>query len=270
MSLNTSVMTGSRIFGPALAALFANVLGTGWCFVLNGVSFLALLWALIAIDPARLYRNARAAASDTPIRDGLRAVWADPVLRLTVIVYAIVCTVAFNSAVSIPLLIRDQLAAPDTLFGWILSVTSVGSVFGALMVARLDTVRVRLMFASVLVTALTMTVMAFSTSRVLTFAVAVPFGAGVAAFISASNSIFAERTRPDMRGRVLALGAVLFLGSAPIGAPITGWIGDHVSASWSMFYGAVIAFVTLVVAGVYTIRNHPREPVDRAPVAAAN
>ena len=72
----------------------------------------------------------------------------------------------------------------------------------------------------------------------LTFAIAVPFGAGIAAFIAASNSIFAERTNPDMRGRVLALGAVLFLGSAPIGAPITGWIGDYVSASWSMFYGA--------------------------------
>jgi MFS family permease len=268
MSLNTSVMTGSRIFGPALAALFANVLGTGWCFVLNGVSFLALLWALIAIDPSRLYRNAPAAASATPIRDGLRAVWADPVLRLTVTVYAIVCTFAFNYAVSIPLLIRDQLHAPDTLFGWILSVTSFGSMFGALMVARLDVVRIRLLFASVLVTVVTMTVMAFSTSRVLTFAVAVPFGAGVAAFIAASNSIFAERTNPDMRGRVLALGAVLFLGSAPIGAPITGWVGDHVSASWSMLYGALIALVTIVVAGIYASRNHPA-PVDRAPVAAA-
>jgi MFS family permease len=268
MSLNTSVMTGSRIFGPALAALFAGVLGTGWCFVLNGVSFLALLWALIAIDPARLYRNAPAPASDTPIRDGLRAVWADPVLRLTVTVYAIVCTFAFNYAVSIPLLIRDQLHAPDTLFGWILSVTSFGSVFGALMVARLHVVRVRLLFASVLVTAVSMTVMAFSTSRVLTFAIAVPFGAGVAAFIAASNSIFAERTSPDMRGRVLALGAVLFLGSAPIGAPITGWIGDHVSATWSMLYGALIAFLTLLVAAIYAARYQPGH-IDRAPVAAA-
>ncbi|MGH9132855.1 MAG: MFS transporter [Ilumatobacteraceae bacterium] len=257
MSLNTSVMTGSRIFGPALAALFANVMGTGWCFVINGVSFLALLWALVAIDPGRLYRGLPAPASATPIRDGLRAVWADPVLRLTVIVYAVVSTFAFNYAVSIPLLIRDQLDAPDTLFGWILSTTSIGSVIGALMVARLDIVRMRLLFGSVLVTALSMAVMAFSTSRILTFAVAVPFGAGVAAFIAASNAVFAERTSPDMRGRVLALGAVLFLGSTPIGAPITGWIGDHVSATWSMLYGALIALVTLFVAGLYAARNHP-------------
>jgi MFS family permease len=268
MSLNTSVMTGSRIFGPALAALFANVLGTGWCFVLNGLSFLALLWALIAIDPDRLYRNAPAPDSTTPIRDGLRAVWADPVLRLTVTVYAIVCTFAFNYAVSIPLLIREQLDAPDSLFGWVLSTTSMGSVIGALMIARLEVVRIRFLFASVLVTAVTMTVMAFSTNRLLTFAISVPFGAGAAAFIAASNSIFAERTRPDMRGRVLALGAVLFLGSAPIGAPITGWIGDHVSASWSMFYGAVVALVTLLVAGLYASRNHP-SPVARSRAAAA-
>ena len=122
------------------------------------------LWALVAIDPDRLYRNAPAPASATPIRDGLRAVWADPVLRLTVTVYAIVCTFAFNYAVSIPLLIRDQLDASDSLFGWILSVTSIGSVFGALMVARLHVVRIRLLFASVLLTAVTMSVMAFSTS----------------------------------------------------------------------------------------------------------
>src|SRR4029450_12012610 len=109
---------------------------------------------------------------------------------------------------------------------------------------------------------------ASSTTPPLTFAIAVPFGAGVAAFIAASNSIFAERTSPDMRGRVLALGAVLFLGSAPIGAPITGWIGDNVSASWSMFYGAVIAFVTVFVAGIYASR-HSSSPTDRAPVAAA-
>jgi len=268
MSLNTSVMTGSRVFGPALAALFANVLGTGWCFVLNGVSFLALLWALVAIDPDRLYRNAPAPASATPIRDGLRAVWADPVLRLTVTVYAIVCTFAFNYAVSIPLLIRDQLDASDSLFGWILSVTSIGSVFGSLMVARLHVVRIRLLFTSVLLTVVTMSVMAFSTNEVLTFAIAIPFGAGIAAFIAASNSIFAERTNPDMRGRVLALGAVLFLGSAPIGAPITGWVGDYVSASWSMFYGALIALITIVVAAIYASRNHQTQ-VDRASVAAA-
>ena len=154
------------------------------------------------------------------------------------------------------------------MFGWILSVTSVGSVFGALMVARLQVVRVRLLFASVVLTAVTMTGMAFSTSTRLTFAIAVPFGAGVAAFIAASNSIFAERTSPDMRGRVLALGAVLFLGSAPIGAPITGWIGDNVSASWSMFYGALIALVTVVVAGIYVARSHdaglPRSPLSAA------
>ena len=96
-----------------------------------------------------------------------------------------------------------------------------------------------------------------------------PFGAGIAAFIAASNSIFAERTSPDMRGHVLALGAVLFLGSAPIGAPITGWIGDNVSASWSMFYGALIAFLTVVVAAIYASRNHPA-PVEPALIQSAH
>jgi MFS family permease len=263
MSLNTSVMTGSRIFGPALAALMVRLAGTGWCFVLNGVSFLALLYALWAMDATKLFRVPPAPSSPTPVRDGLRAVWAEPSLRVAIIVYAVVSTFAFNYTVSIPLLVTEHLERPETLFGWLLSVTSVGSVLGALMIARLETVRLRWMFGSVAVIAGSMTVFSLSTNVVLSFAVAVPFGAGVAAFVSASNSVFAERTSPEMRGRVLALGAVLFLGSTPIGGPVTGWIGDTFGATWSMLYGAIIAGITLVIGVAYSARVDARRSAGR-------
>jgi MFS family permease len=264
MSLNTSVMTGSRIFGPALAALMVRLVGTGWCFVINGVSFLALLYALRAMDAAQLYRSPPATQSATPVRNGLRAVWADPVLRLAVIVYAVVSTFAFNYTVSIPLLVTEQLRASETLFGWLLSATSVGSVLGALTIARLGTVRLRWVFGAVLVIAASMTAFALSTNVVLSFAVAVPFGGGTAAFVSACNALFAERTSPDMRGRVLALGAVLFLGSTPIGGPITGWIGDMFGARWSMLYGAIVAGLALVVGTAYATRAGGRRAAGAA------
>ena len=220
MSLNTSVMTGSRIFGPALAALFAGVLGTGWCFVLNGVSFLALLWALIAIDPSPVSQRHRRPPATPRSATGCGRCGPTRAAPHRERVRAIVRTFALNYTVSIPLLIRDQLHAPDAMFGWILSVTSVGSVFGALMVARLHVAHPIAVRAGARDGGDDDGDGVLDEHR-LTFAIAVPFGAGVAAFIAASNSIFAERTSPDMRG-VLALGAVLFLGSAPIGAPITG------------------------------------------------
>lgn len=260
MALNTSVMTGSRVFGPALAALLVAWVGTGWCFVLNGLSFLALLWSLRAIDESKLFRNPPPPKSATPIRDGLAAVWADPIVRNTTVLFAIVSTFAFNYSVSFPLLITDNLLESDSKLGLVLSVTSVGSVSGALLVARLSDVRQLWFIVSVLVMSVTMAALSLTHSLWVLLLLSIPFGAGGAAFVATSNAIMAGRTSPEMRGRVLALGAVLFLGSTPIGGPVTGWVGDAFSATWSMLYGALISLgaTTVVVAMQLIARN--REP----------
>jgi MFS family permease len=282
MALNTSVMTGSRVFGPALAALLVAWVGTGWCFVLNGLSFLALLWSLRAIDESKLFRNPPPPKSATPIRDGLAAVWADPIVRNTTVLFAIVSTFAFNYSVSFPLLITDNLLESDSKLGLVLSVTSVGSVSGALLVARLSDVRQLWFLASVLVMGVTMAALSLTHSLWVLLLLSIPFGAGGAAFVATSNAIMAGRTSPEMRGRVLALGAVLFLGSTPIGGPVTGWVGDTFSATWSMLYGALISLgaTTVVVAMQLIARNREsgRECVDptvgttevHSPTAAAN
>jgi len=95
-------------------------------------------------------------------------------------------------------------------------------------------------------------------SITLALIVAVPVGFGGAAFISAANSISQQECPPEMRSRILALTAVAFLGSTPIGAPITGWIGDHISAEWSLGYGSVLTLASVVVAGALLARSRPR------------
>lgn len=241
LSLNTAVMTGSRVFGPALAAVLVSWVGTGWCFIVNGVSFIALLGALVAIDPARLRRTPPSPRGGQPVRDGLRAVWGSPLARTTLVIFTIVATFTFNYGVAIPLLLTHRLGAADSQFGWLLSTISIGSVTGSLLTARRGEVGPRWFYAALGLLCVGSIVVAVAPNLWVAYLGCLPLGAGGAGFIAAGNVILQTTTPPEMRSRVLALSAVAFLGSTPIGGPITGLIGDAVGATWSMLYGGIIA-----------------------------
>jgi MFS family permease len=246
LALNTAVMTGSRVFGPALAAVLVAWVGTGWCFVINGVSFIALLVALAAIDPTQLRRSPSGSPSGQPVRDGLRTVWATPVARTTLVVFSIVATFTFNYAVAMPLLITHRLDADDGVFGWLLSTISVGSVAGSLLTAGRSTIGPRWFYGALGVLCVGNVVVATAPTLWVAYLGCLPLGAGGAAFIAAGNVILQNSTPAQMRSRVLALTAVAFLGSTPIGGPITGLIGDTVGATWSMLYGGLIGAACLL------------------------
>lgn len=248
LSLSTSVMTGSRIFGPALGALVAGWLGTGWVFLLNGVTFLFFLFAMQSMDRSRFHVLERAKKSTRPIRDGLVEVWSDPVLRITIVSFALVSTFSFNMTVQMPLLITDRLGEEDSLFGYLLSALSIGNVIGSLLVARLVVVSHRYMYASGALLAIAMAAFSFATSTIVAFILVVPMGIGLTSFLNSSNVIVQQRTRPEIRSRVIALLSVIFLGSTPIGGPITGVIGDVYGAVWANLYGALVAGAVSVLA----------------------
>ena len=248
LSLSTSVMTGARIFGPALGALVATQLGTAWVFLVNGMTYLVFLVALGTLHRSRFHPLVRAAKSKSPIRDGLAEVWSDPVLRITLIAFGLVSTFSYNTSVQVPLLITERLLADDGLFGYLLSAMSVGNVIGSLFVARLIVVSHRYMYASGALIAVSMAAFAFTTSTVAAFVLIVPLGIGLTSFINSSNVIVQQRTSPEIRSRVMALLSVIFLGSTPIGGPFTGVIGDLFGAIWANLYGAIIAGVVVVVS----------------------
>lgn len=255
LSLSTSVMTGSRIFGPALGALVAGWLGTGWVFLLNGVTFLFFLFAMQSMDRSRFHVLERAKKSARPIRDGLVEVWSDPVLRITIVSFALVSTFSFNMTVQMPLLITDRLGEEDSLFGYLLSALSIGNVIGSLLVARLVVVSHRYMYASGALLAIAMAAFSFATSTIVAFILVVPMGIGLTSFLNSSNVIVQQRTRPEIRSRVIALLSVIFLGSTPIGGPITGVIGDVYGAVWANLYGALVAGAVSVLALLALKRN---------------
>jgi MFS family permease len=242
MSLNTATMTGSRIFGPAIAAGLIGSVGIGWLFLINGVSYAAMLIGLAMLRRSEMFPVFQREAGGTPVRDGLRFVRNNERLLVLFAVFTLVSTFAFNYSVSLPKLADEQWGRPEA-FGWVLGVTSVGSLIGALLTARLAFTTYRWVAGNVLVLAVSNIGLAWAPNIGIAFFWAVPLGLGGAAMMAGITSLTQLESPPEMRGRMLALTAVAFLGSTPIGGPVTGFIADAISVQWSLAYGGVLAFL---------------------------
>jgi MFS family permease len=242
MSLNTAVMTGSRIFGPALAASLVGPLGTGWLFIINGMSYVFMLYGVVGLRKSEMFTPELRPAGGTPVRDGIRFVRTHRRLFPLFIVFSLVSTFAFNYGVSLPKLSDIQWGNAE-YFGWVLAVTSVGSLVGALATARLHLTTYTWVAGAALMLGVANVGMAIAPNVWVAFVWAIPLGAGGAAMIAGANSIITQEAPPEMRGRMLALTAVAFLGSTPIGGPITGLVADYVSVPWSLAYGGIITLL---------------------------
>jgi MFS family permease len=260
MGLNTAVMTSTRIIGPAAAGLLIGTIGAGWCFVTNGFSFAAVIVATLALDRTRLRPAPRVSRASGQVREGLRYAWDDPVLRRTLLAAAVVATLAFNYPTTLPLLTTETFAGDAGTFGALLAVASVGSLLGSLVAASRPSATQRFMAGASVAFGLAMGAVASASGLGWAFVLAIPMGAGGSAFASTTSAVLQDRSRPEMRGRLMALYAVVFLGSTPIGGPIVGWVGEHVSPRASLYLGALSAVVVGLALVVSTHRESPAVP----------
>ena len=249
MSLNTAVMTGSRIFGAAIATLLVGPLGTGWLFILNGFSYAAMIYGITGLRKSEMYPAMQRPAGGSPVRDVFRYVAGNRRLLTMFSVYLMVSTFAFNYGVALPKL-ADVRWGDARAFGWIMATTGIGNLAGALLTARLKIVSMRWFVGNIALLGMSAIGLAFAPNLLVAFLLSVPLGLGGAAMIASGNAISQQESPPDMRGRLLALTAVAFLGSTPIGGPITGLIADNLSVEWSLAYGGVIAIICAVVTSV--------------------
>jgi len=257
-SLNTAVMTGSRIFGPAMAALLVNTIGTAWCFLANGLTFFAIIFSLVAIRPAELFPTTRRPKGGRPVREALHFVASRRDMTIIYLLLVVVSTVAFNQATVFPKL-ADVRWGDEGAFGVLLAVMSIGSLIGSLLTARFQRVAMGWLFGSIVTMALAGFGLAWAPNLALALAWTVPFGLGAAGFIAATNAMVQQECPADMRSRLLALQAVAFLGSTPIGGPLTGWIADNVSAEWALAYSSVVSLLCVLVAAI-AWRSRDRTP----------
>ncbi len=261
-SLSTSAMTGSRMIGPLIGAALFEAVGAGWVFLINGFSFLVMLIGLLRMDATKFRLIQRSAKSATPIRDGLRAVWADPTLRILMVVFTVVSTFGFNTLVALPLVAEDLLNQTASYFGYLLSALSLGNIAGSLFVARQFNVEPKsvLIAGAGLSTALALG--GLSSTPWITMGIVVVLGFCSTMFVNSTTVLLQQRSSEQIRSRILALSAVLFLGSTPIGGPITGLVGDHFGAGWSMSYGGLIAGASVLVGAVLLAKRGPELATD--------
>ncbi len=275
VSLNSAVFTAARVVGPAIAGVLIALVGTGWCFVLNAFSFGAVVLALVAMDPGQLQRSG-AAPGRGQVMEGLRFVWSRPDIRLPLAVLGVVGTLALNWTVILPLLARNTFHGNAGTYGLLFSVLGLGSLAGALFTASRRVPSARLLLGSLTAFGLLMLGAAAAPTLLLEVAALIPLGVAALTFQTTANSLIQLRSEPALRGRVMAIYAVLFIGTTPIGAPVVGWVAQQFGPRACLLLGAVAVLLTAAIASwlarshhVFDARPRPRSStLDNADPAA--
>jgi MFS family permease len=241
VSLNSALMTGSRIVGPALAGLALATIGFGWAFIADGVSYIAVIVAFAMMRTSELQRSTPAKRESGQIRAGFRYARSVPDIWTPLIMMAIVGTLTYNFQVVFPLFTTRDLGGSKVAFTLLFSVMSMGALVGALAAARRRHIALRTVALSSIAFGAGMAVMSVTPNIWLAYPVSFLIGLASIAFLTAATGIFQINSTPEMRGRVLALQAMVFLGSTPIGGPILGWICERYGARWGIAVGAAAA-----------------------------
>jgi MFS family permease len=227
VSLNSVVVNAGRIVGPAVAGVLIATVGIAVCFFANGASYLAVIGGLMAMRQAELRRAARAQRTRGQLREGLRYAWSTRELRVPLLVMAVVGTLGFNFSVLLPLMARFAFHRGAAVYGELFSLMGVGAVTGGLVVAARARPNGRLLAGSAMAFGVAILAAAAAPTLAAEMVVIAAVGVVSIAFISTANSILQLRSRDDMRGRIMALYSVVFLGVTPIGAPVVGFVAER-------------------------------------------
>lgn len=261
VSLNSAVMTGSRVVGPAAAGALVLWVGYGWPFIIDAATYLAVIAGLLLMRPTELNRAAPSPKAPGQVRAGLRYIRSEPSLFVPLVMMALVGTVAFNFSVTIPLLVDGPLHGDGTSFTLLFSVISMGSLVGALATARRSDVTPHHVVVGSLAFGVTMLLLAASPSLPVAYLAGLLLGLASIQFLTSSTAVVQLLADPAYRGRVLAIQAMVFLGSTPIGGPLVGWLADAAGPRAAVALGGVAC---LVAAG-YGARALGPVPVGAVP-----
>ncbi len=226
VSLNSVIVHSARIFGPALAGIMIATVGLAPCFAVNSLSFGAMIIALLGMRTAELRRAPPAPSERGAVRAGLRYIRGTPELAVPLGLMALVGTLGLNFPVILPLLARFSFDGGASAYAVLVSSMGVGAVIGALVTGARGRTGPRLIAAAALAFGALSLLAALTPSLALEVPVLAALGASAVTFAAAINSSLQLAVAPEMRGRVMALYSVVFLGSTAIGGPLVGWLSE--------------------------------------------
>ncbi|HZU78898.1 MAG TPA: MFS transporter [Acidimicrobiales bacterium] len=257
VSLNSVVMNGARVIGPAIGGALIASVGLAVCFEVNAASYLAVIAGLALMRRHELEPSQPVARARGQLRAGLRYVWRTPGLRDPLLLVAVVGTLAYNFQVVLALFAKFTFHGGAGVYSALTSLMGGGAVLGGLLVAARNRPNIHRLTAIGLAFGVLILVVALSPTLPVALVVIVPMGAFSIAFIATANATLQLRAEPSMRGRVMALYAIAFLGTTPIGSPLVGWISQTTSPRVALAVGAVAT----VAASAVTRWRHNRDHV---------
>jgi MFS family permease len=277
VSLNSVLANGARIVGPAVAGAIITAGGLGVCFLLNAVSFAAVVASLMVLDLALLQPSPPTAAAKGQLREGLAYVWRTPTLCISVLMLALVGCLTMEFQVILPIVAKDTFGGDAQTYGFLMTAMGLGAVVGGLFVAARGSTGVRSLIRSALFFGVAVLAAALAPYLWVELAVLTLVGAASIGFMARGNSTLQLESAPHMRGRVMGLYAVALLGSTPIGGPVAGAIGEHFGGRVAMFVGAAACFVAAAMglallrrwgATARVARVSDEEPLDDEAIAS--
>jgi MFS family permease len=257
VTLYSALVNSSRIIGPALAGALVVTVGYGWCFTVDGISYVTVLFALWRMRPSELRPIPVTPRGKGQVREGIRYVRHVPELWLTFVMLAVIGTLSYNFSVVFPLFVEHGLHGNDTAYTLVYSVFSVGSLAGALAVAHRTRIGVSHIVSGAAAFGASMLLLALAPSVAVVFPLVLLVGASSIAYMTATTAIVQVRADPRMHGRVLALQTVLLIGTTPIGGPILGAVADVWGARVTVVIGGAAALLAAAWgAAVWRRRAH--------------
>jgi len=260
VALNSTSFNAAQLIGPAVAGVVIASIGTGWAFLINGLSFGAVLISLCLLRASELHSSARAPRSKGSFTEGLRYVWSRPDLRVILVMLFLIGTFGLN----LPIFISTMAGVFHTDaggYGLLSSILALGTISGALLGAGRGTPRFETLLVGAAMFGLGCTLAAIAPNEWVFAGALVAIGVAALTFTNATNSLMQLSTEPAMRGRMMAIRVGIALGATPIGAPIVGWVADQFGPRWALGVGAASDFAAAIVA-VYALVRQIHRPVQ--------
>jgi len=253
VALNSASFNLARMIGPAVGGLLIVAIGSGWVFIANAVTFLAMLVALLMLRTGQLaprLKNRRPGG----LAEGFRYVWGRSDLRVVFVTVFLIGAFGMNFPIFASTMAIEFGAGADG-YGVLSSVLAIGSLAGALLAARRDRARVRV----VILAAGGFGVAAFVSASMptyLTYAITLTFtGFMIVTLLTTANGYVQMTTAPALRGRVLALYMAVIMGSTPVGAPIAGWVADTFGPRTAIMLGGTAGFVACAIGAIWVFTS---------------
>ncbi|HEX3561285.1 MAG TPA: MFS transporter [Solirubrobacterales bacterium] len=264
VSLNSVLVHSARVIGPAFAGVLIATIGVEPCFALNALSFAFMIWVLAGMDTEKLRPSEIAGREPGAVREGLRYVRREPELWIPLGLMAIVGTLGYNFQSVLPLLARFTFHGGPSTYAVLVAAMGLGAIIGALINGARGSVTPMLLIGAALVFGVLSLLAAGAPTLALEILALAPLGAATVTLAASINSSLQLASEPTMRGRVMALYSIVFLGSTPIGGPLSGWLSEAVDPRAALVMGGVAAIAGALFARIAFTRV-AQIPIDATP-----